>query len=76
MVHFVRISSTMYFIQKLFQNTGKQSNLVLIHTGLKFLMLGPAIAGAKFTRGHLSMGVSIEIPGSFLANGGPIFTTY
>ena len=35
-------------------------------------MLGPAIAGAKFTRGHLSMGVSIEIPGSFLANGGPV----
>ena len=39
-------------------------------------MLGPAIAGAKFTRGHFDMGVSIEIPGSFAAIDGPIFTTY
>ena len=73
MVHFVRISSTMYFIQKLFQNTGKQSNLVLIHMGVKFLMLGPANTVAQFTRGRLSIRLSIEIPGSFLALGGPIF---
>ena len=44
--------------------------------GVKFLMLGPAIAGAKFTRGHFDIRLSIEIPGSFLAMGGPIFTTY
>ena len=39
-------------------------------------MLGPAIAGAKFTRGHFDMGLSIEISGSFWGNDGPIFTTY
>jgi len=76
MVPIVRTSSTMYFIQKLFQNTGKQSNLVLIYTGIKFLMLEPAITGATFTRGHFDIRLSIEIPGSFLANGGPIFTSY
>ena len=76
MVHVVRISSTIYFIQKLFQNIAKQINLILIRKGVKFLMLGPAIAGAKFTRGHFDIWLSIEIPGSFLANGGPIFTTY
>ena len=36
MVHVVHISSTIYFIHKLFQNTGKQSNMILIHTGIKF----------------------------------------
>ena len=70
MVHFVRISSIMYFIEKLFQNTGKQSNLVLIHTtGVKFLMLGPAKTGAQFTRAHLDIRLSLEIPGSFFGFG-------
>ena len=58
------------------KHTGKHSNLILILTGVKFIMLVPIIAGAQFERNHLSIWLSIEIPCSFLANGGPIFTTY
>ena len=39
-------------------------------------MLGPTKTGSQFTRGHLDIRLSIEIPGSFLGNGGPNFTNY